>query len=284
MAFRHERSIKSTFNKKRPALYNIVGELKYRGLYISLATISLLLLSYLNIGLYLEFQGSYYLNYYQFIDFNWAEGIKELNHNIKYLKEAGTELSNEKYSFDNNCQALPQQSSLVIFENPKNQRYIYESIVVEIDEFKNFFLSITNYFSGQTKFVIDLHQNKTQNIFDRKKISQQLIFSIYFMSLFYQLASFLGYHCFCFLCPAITKKNRLKLIKLLQAFFIILLLHFLTLPYVIAIYQELQIENLDSELFFSSQFGFLEDWIRCFYFLLVAVILLFVFILYFYYS
>jgi hypothetical protein len=216
---------------------------------------SLLGLIYLNLGLYIEFQGSYYLNYYQFIDFNWYEGVKELNQSL---------IINPS-----------RDPSLVLSSRLKGGE-----INTEINEFKNFFISTVNYFSGQVKLFIDLTEGNTNQLLKKQSYSQQLLFSIYMMFLFYQLTALLSYHFFCFLGPGLLKQSRVKLFQGLQMLFLTLLLHFLTLPYVITIFEELQIESLDSELFFSAPFNLLNSWVRCFYFLLIVLTLLLFFLSY----
>jgi hypothetical protein len=153
-------------------------------------------------------------------------------------------------------------------------------ITIEIDEFKNFFISIVSYFSGQIKLFLDFSGNQSNVVLEKQSYSQQLLLSIYMMFLFYQLIALLGYHCFCFLGPATLKQSRLKLFQGLQILLTMLLLHFLILPYAITIYEEFLIESLDSELFFSTSFNLLNSWVYCFYFLLITIVLFLLFFSY----
>nr|YP_025803.1 SecY-independant transporter protein [Tupiella akineta]AAQ18762.1 SecY-independant transporter protein [Tupiella akineta] len=306
--------------KESPIIYGIIRELKYRVLYIGLAIMSLLGFVYLNLGLYIEFQGSYYLNYYQSIDFNWYESVKELNQSVVTLTSRDASFPETLHKMQSpfggtnsslkalnkhviGAQLLYPKQELLDFktgylnsvananlQSVRNYKLSHGTFEhgswnnskpsnIEIDEFKNFFISTVSYFSGQMKLFLDFSEGNKIQLLEKQGYSQQLLFSIYMISIFYQLTALLGYHCFCFLGPATLKQSRLKLFRGLQILFNTLLLHFLALPYVVTVYEELQIENIDSELFFSVSFNLLNSWVHCFYFLLVtlAFVLMFFF-------
>lgn len=288
------------------AIHSILGELKYRILYLLLLTTALVTLIYFNFGFYIEFQNSYYLNYYQCIDFNWSEGIKELNESAA---PNGCNVSNSFCFTDR--QGLGAEVNTI--SSPKAQLYRtldstssmanaksdtlhllqglsrrptgpflnrVSPILIEIDEFKQFFVNFVIYFSGQVAFLYDLSASNFNKSLNPQDLSQRLVFSFYVMLLFYQLTAFLAYHSFCFLSPATTKQFRLKLFSSLQMLLSILLIHFLALPYAVSINEELSIESLDSELFFSVNFDLLNSWIECFYYLLLLAGFFMVYYLY----
>nr|AOC61537.1 SecY-independent transporter protein [Gloeotilopsis planctonica] len=313
----------------RPAIYNIVGELKYRALYLLLVVLSLLGLVYLKLGLIIEFQGSYYLNYYQFIDFNWREGVKELNEGLISNSIASDKNDSSKVSnliffrlsklleglgllllslesfissaflwspFDNETIAqveklqVSQESNSTFFNSTDTQN-AWESkanaleaihqtrsfAFIELDEYKPFFISTLSYFEKQIKFIYSVSCKTDVFFFEKPKNAL-----IYLMFVFYQLTGILAYHGFCLVSPGITQPYRLKLIKNFLVFYLILCLHFIYNPMIMAVYFELQIESLDSELFYGNSFDFLKLWVKCFYwlhFFLVLVLLFYFFVL-----
>jgi hypothetical protein len=343
-------------------LGDIIIELKYRILYSSLLIVTLMGLIYLNLGLHIEFQGSYYLNYYQFIDFNWFEGVNELNENKafpdSFKPQADDFNASNMVSFFKPCftkvmaviggmenpvgpngvppllksslfflldfhepssevcdsyrKPLPRESlgfcnKLLLFikinlegetitstllgttllhsffsqilnfcgttslEERQNERLDEFSRELqnidsinrfELDEYSPFFISTISFFSGHAKlFLKDIYcwgatnlntllVFNNQNIFTSLSNDRLTFLSFYFI--FYQLSAILSYHCFTFWCPAITQQSRLKLFMVLQICAFSLQAHFLTLPYLIAVLEELQIESIDSELLTES--------------------------------
>lgn len=296
-------------------MHSVLGELKYRILYVGLLSCCLVGLIYLNLGLYIEFQWAYYFNYYQFIDFDWYEGIRELNKSLHpkkpatYLtctEEAGSGLFplnpffegavdfkksivDQVAAFFTTLQKL-QEVALTILDpwdkkaslaeqwregsfnynttSPQNTHY--EKVNVEIDEFNSFFISIVGCFSGQLAIPLLELPSSTSEITQTPNRSP--IFGLYIMLIFYQLATFIAYHCFCFLGPGVLNQSRIRLFRLLQTAFILFLFHFLATPYIVATNQELQIEGIDSELFFAANLDLLNSWIWCFYILLIFLL------------
>lgn len=295
---------------KNSAIFSIFEEIKYRAFYLALLIIFLLGLVYLNYGLIIEFQGSYYSNYYQFIDFNWSEGVKEINESLtlKTKPNSTYENLNERFftlpdgsaatkelkklygsylwlknetidQLENyqECEAhqktfLKQGFTLAVSPDRAKTTAFYKSSSfssIEIDEYKPFFISTLSYFSGQIKFIYNVAVNFESSFFEKPRNLY-----IYFMFIFYQLAVISAYHGFCLVGPAMTQRFRLKLLKSLAFFYLLLALHFLITPTVMAICFELQIENLDSELFYGNSFDFLKLWIKSFYWLLTVFVLL----------
>nr|AOC61515.1 SecY-independent transporter protein [Rhexinema sarcinoideum] len=289
------------------AIFSIFEEIKLRAFYLALLIIFLLGLVYLNYGLIIEFQGSYYSNYYQFIDFNWCEGVKEINesltlktkpnssevdpseNNFKFFKfkkfinsflwpkkEAVNQL--ESYQECKAHKNIFLKQNLTLAASPDKAKTIafvknssFSSI--EIDEYKPFFISTLSYFSGQIKFIYNVAVNFENSIFEKPKDK-----ILYFMFIFYQLAVITAYHGFCLVGSAMTQHFRLKLLKSLTFFYLLLALHFLTTPMVMVVCFELQIENLDSELFYGNSFDFLKLWVKSFYGLHTAFVLLLLFL------
>jgi hypothetical protein len=206
-------------------------------------------LIYLNLGLYVEFLWSYYLDYFQFIDFDWSEGVQELNQQI------------EKPTIKNHLR-LQEQKPPGIYMN-------MDKVVVEIDEFKELFISILSGFSGQYWFC-DLSVGNSTS-----KITYSQFFNIYFIYLFYPVTLTLGYHTFCFIAPGVLSAFRPIIFKYLQNIFLGLTFHWLILPHLVTISEEFAHESVDSELFVSTHFDFVSSWSYCFYLLLVLIVFFF---------
>lgn len=193
-------SLPRSFNLPNLIIWDILNEVKFRVFY-SLAIICILsCFIYLNLGFYVEFLWSYYLDYYQFIDFNWSEGIEE---------QGG------------------------VFEKVEGKK-----INVEIDEFKELFISILSSFSGQLRWAFDLSAaNKNAEL------------NIFFLYLFYPLSFILSYHIFCFITPGVLNSFRPRLFGNLQKIILAFSLNLLILPHLVSISEEFAYESVDSELF-----------------------------------
>ena len=244
---KNEKAPLDFLSRSYSGLDSISRELKYRVLYLGLVLLALTGFIYINLGLYIEFQWSYYFNYYQFSDFDWREGIREL--------------SRWEVDFINKDALHLEQKGL--------------EVGVEIEEFKNFFVSIISCFSTQSSPALNQGLVGTAS---RQSgiVGSQLTYAIYLAFLTYQLILLSVYHSFCFFCPAVLQQSRVTLFSCLQGLILALLLHFMCLPYVLSIYEEFLIEGVDTELFYIPSRDLLTAWVACFYSLLTVMGLAFI--------
>lgn len=282
----------STQNTAQPIIKSILGEFKYRVLYTLLLLAMLIGLIYLNLGLYLEFNRAYYLGYYQFIDFNWSSGVVELNESLSCSHEkspVGIRLESSSNTVSESVSDEVQQAATVKFTLSNGfagakplVKNFYLLPLVEIDEYRHFFISAVSFFAGGATASSERPINDSLgSVFaeraGRFENTGNFLwptfdgFSLYLVLVFYQLIAILSYQAFCFWCPAVIQKLRLQLGWYALVLFTLLLLHCLMLPSVLALFEEFQIESLDSELFQSVNFDLQNSWIKCFYFLLFPV-------------
>ena len=265
----------------------IYGELKYRVIYSCGLITCLVTLIYLNLGLILEFQGSYYFNYFQCTDFMWVEGLKE--HTIIFpdgVKRPFHPL--EKYRtmpdlFSGPCGNWDFLDFKSFFRPEERFTKASDSLVnpsgrvergsVELDEFKPFFLSNLNYFSVQDISWGSHGNTQSPRILGLTNISgtpenNTRIPQDYFTIGFYVLSGVISYQAFSFGYPAILQSSRPTLGWGYSMFWVFQSIHFLMLPYMVAFSEELKIECLDSELFFGGQNSLHSVMINCFWLLL----------------
>jgi len=254
-------------------------------------------LIYIQLSLILEFQVSYYLNYYNFIDFSYNEGLKERYdyfYNVtNAIQKEFTKENNIVYTNNNSISKinsyLSYLKSKLLFYNImfKVENYSKLSVItkqcitltLEPDEYKHFFLSNLIYFSGNDKVISSLSEGLQKKII----YQSQSITIVFYIYLFYSNFIFVVYNFFCFFCPAYVKSARLKHFFIFNFIYSFHILLFLLLPYSVALYEEVIIESLDSELFYTGDFDLLNAGIIVFFAILLLSLIFFLIVLIKYY-